>query len=604
MSTLTEQKNRLTALRQWMKTHNVDAYIVPSSDPHISEYLPDFWKTREWISGFTGSVGTAVITAEFAGLWADSRYWVQAEEELANTGFSLQKLISAQTTHIAWLAEQLAPNSTVAIDGAVLSVALLEQMQKAFQAKNIRIETALDPFAQIWADRPALPCEAISQHDAQFVSQTRQDKLTALRCALKAQHCNAIMLSALDDIAWLTNLRGSDVTYNPVFLAHMLISESDAYLFVDDKKLSAALKTALQQDHITVLPYDAVMTQLAALPANTQLLVDPQKMTTRLIDALPVHCHVHYHINPTTLSKACKTPADIAHVRQAMEEDGAALCEFFAWLESAIANKETVTEIKIDEEITAARRRRPNFVSCSFGTIAAFNAHGALPHYHATPASNATIEKNGLLLIDSGAQYHNGTTDITRVVAIGDVTPEQKRDYTLVLKSNIALSVAKFPEGVPAPMLDAIARAPLWAETMDYGHGTGHGVGYFLNVHEGPQVISYHAPVLPQSTMKVGMISSIEPGLYRPKRWGIRIENLVVTQPVTEATETEFGQFMCFEILTLCPIDMRCIEPLLLTEQEIAWLDAYHQQVYTRLKGKVSGIALAWLENNTRPLKR
>lgn len=591
---------QLTALRHWMQQHHVDAVIIPSSDPHLSEYLPDHWKTREWLSGFSGSAGTAVVTADFAGVWTDSRYWVQALQELANSGFTLQKHVSAQTSHIAWLAEHLAPNSCVAVDGAVLSVSLYEQLKNAFADKSIHIKTDLDPFADIWQDRAPLPCEPIYLHSPEFAPVSCQEKMADLRRALVKHHCQATLISSLDDIAWLTNLRGSDVSFNPVFLAHMLILPERAYLFVDAQKVSLAVTDALSRDNITVLPYDAVLDTLKTLAKSDTVLFDPQKMTVNLANALP--CQTLQHINPTTLQKACKTPDEIAHIRRAMEEDGAALCEFFAWLEHAVNANEHITEITIDERITSARRRREGFVSCSFNTIAAFNAHGALPHYRATPESNATIDKNGLLLIDSGGQYVYGTTDITRVVAIGEVSAAQKRDFTLVLKSHIAMSVARFPEGIATPMLDAIARAPLWAECIDYGHGTGHGVGYFLNVHEGPQVLSYHAPVLPQSTLKVGMITSIEPGLYRPERWGIRIENLVATQPVEAQTEQEFGQFLCFETLTLCPIDVQCLDIALLTPQEIAWLNAYHHTVQTRLKLKVSGSALAWLLKTTAPI--
>ncbi|HEU0204127.1 MAG TPA: aminopeptidase family protein P, partial [Burkholderiaceae bacterium] len=411
------------------------------------------------------------------------------------------------------------------------------------------------------------------------------------------------LVCTLDDIAWITNLRGADVPYNPVFVAHLLVGMQSATLFVAPGKVNEAVAQALAADGITLAPYDEIAVTLARLPIAATVLIDPRRVTYALRQALPATVHVVEATNPSTLAKSRKTDAEIAHVRAVMEQDGAALAEFFVWLESALGH-ERITELTIDEKITAARARRPGFVSPSFATIAAFNANGALPHYHATPDAHAVIAEpgridDGLLLIDSGGQYLGGTTDITRVIAIGTPSAAQQRDFTLVLKGMIALSRARFPRGTRAPLLDTLARAPIWAAGIDYGHGTGHGVGYFLNVHEGPHGITPHLAPEPQTAMEPGMITSNEPGIYRPGNWGVRIENLVLN--VTDG-DSGFGEFLRFETLTLCPIDARCIARELLSADEIAWLDAYHATVQARLRPHVDGAALAWLERNTLPL--
>lgn len=406
------------------------------------------------------------------------------------------------------------------------------------------------------------------------------------------------VISTLDDIAYLFNLRGADVSYNPVFLAHALVGPERATLFVADGKVASALRATLESEGVDVAAYDRAAAALAALPAGTTLLLDPRRITFGTRQAVAEGVRVVEAINPTTLTKSRKTDGEAAHVRAAMEQDGAALCEFFSWLDATLADPQRtpLTEIGVDEHLTAARARRAHFVSPSFGTIAGFNAHGAIMHYHAHADTAATIEGDGLLLIDSGGQYWGGTTDITRVVPVGTITAEHKRDFTLVLRSMIALSRAQFPRGVKSPMLDAIARAPLWAEGIDFGHGTGHGVGFFLNVHEGPQSISQSAMPEPQTAMEPGMITSIEPGIYRPGQWGIRIENLVLNVP---AGTTQFGEFLRFETLTLCPIDTRCVERSLLRDDEAAWLNEYHATVRARLAPLLSGDALAWLEQRT-----
>jgi Xaa-Pro aminopeptidase len=591
---------RIELLRGAMAREALAAVLVPSSDPHISEYLPEHWQGRQWLSGFTGSVGTLVVTADFAGVWVDSRYWTMAEAQLAGTGIALMKMMAGQQSapHVDWLAENVAAGETVAVDGAVLGVAAARALQDALTARGIVLRTDLDLLDAVWPERPGLPSEKVYEHVAPQASVTRPEKLAEVRRVMREKGAQWHFISTLDDLAWLFNLRGADVTYNPVFVAHALIGLDDASLFVGDGKISADLKASLAKENVRVEPYSAVANALAALPASSTLLIDPRRITFGSLEKVPAEVKIVEAVNPSTFAKSRKTAADAAHIRATMEQDGAALAEFFAWFEDTLG-RETITELTIDEKLTAARARRPGFVTLSFATIAGFNANGAMPHYRATEASHSVIEGNGLLLIDSGGQYLSGTTDITRVVPIGTITAEHKRDFTIVLKGTIALSRAHFPRGIRSPMLDAIARAPIWEAGADYGHGTGHGVGYFLNVHEGPQVISHYAPAEPYTAMEDGMITSIEPGLYRPGKWGVRIENLVMNEP---AGKTDFGDFLKFETLTLCPVDTRCIDLTLLRDDERAWLNDYHATVLERVSPHVSGAAKTWLEKRTQAI--
>lgn len=589
---------RLERTRALMEQNGIYALLVPSADPHLSEYLPAYWQGRQWLSGFHGSVGTLIVTPAFAGLWADSRYWEQAGKELAGSTIELVKLQPGQPGPLEWLAEQAPAGATVSVDGAVFALASARTLESKLKERGAILRTDIDVLNLVWADRPALPTQSVYEHLPPQATVSRVEKLTKLRETLKQRNADAHFIATLDDIAWLFNLRGSDVSFNPVFVSFALIESAQATLFVDVNKVSAELLAALLRDGVKLRQYAEINPALAALPVSTRLLVDPARVTCGLLNHVSPEVKLVEGLNPTTLAKSQKSLDDAFHIRQAMEQDGAALCEFFAWLETALG-RERVTELTIDEQLTAARARRPGFVSLSFNTIAAFNANGAMPHYHATEQEHAVIEGDGLLLIDSGGQYLGGTTDITRMVPVGTLTNEQKRDCTRVLKGVIALSRAQFPKGILSPLLDSIARAPIWAESVDYGHGTGHGVGYFLNVHEGPQVIAYQAAVAPHTAMQPGMITSIEPGTYRPGRWGVRIENLVLNR---EAGASEFGAFLKFETLTLCPIDTRCLEPSLLTCEELEWFDAYHAQVRERLSPLLEGVALEWLQTRTAPL--
>ena len=597
---------RIEKLRTAMIDQGLHACLVPSSDPHLSEYLPERWQGRQWLSGFSGSMGTLVVTRKQAAIFADSRYWSQAEKELDGTGIALVKIPTGAATHfIEWIAGQLQSGESLAVDGQVLSLALAQMLGAAMQRAGINLRSDVDLVQAAWADRPGLPSAAVYEHLPPQAAVSRADKLALVRTQFKLAGASHHFISTVDDVAWLLNLRGADVEYNPVFLAHLLLDAEQATLFVGAGKVPAALQARLAADGVQLADYAQAPRALLTMPANASLLLDPKRVTLGLREAVAAGVRVIEAINPSTLAKSRKTAAEAAFVREAMAQDGAAMCEFYAWFEAAQARGERLTELSVDEQLSAARARRPGFVGLSFPTIAGFNANGAMPHYRATAESHAEISGNGLLLIDSGGQYLGGTTDITRVWPIGQVSAAQKRDYTLVLKGTLALSNACFPRGTLSPMLDALARAPLWAHGIDYGHGTGHGVGYFMNVHEGPQSISKTIPDA-NMAMEPGMITSVEPGLYRPGQWGVRIENLVLnvamTTPEAIAEQGQFGEMLAFETLTLCPIDTRCIDASLLRSDEMAWLNRYHQEVRSRLSPLVSGAALDWLLLRTEAL--
>ena len=596
---------KLAALRALMRDNKAAAYVVMSADPHMSEYLPAYWQVRLWLTGFTGSVGTLVVTQDFAGLWVDGRYWVQAEKELAGTGFVLQKLTQEEhSTHVAWLAKNLPQDAVVGVDGRALSIAQYQSLSLALAQKNAHIDTEQDLISPIWQNRPDLPMKPVHPMANGLNSLSRAEKLHAIREALQERGLSHHFVSSVDDVAWILNCRGSDVECNPVFLAHLYIGLAGCVLFVQAAKIDADLKKALAADGISLQDYADSGAYLSQLNAGG-ILMDAAKVSVAHLLALPAQSShspssvsVTHDINPSSLLKACKSDSEIAHVKNAMRKDGVALAHFFAWLEQALEYKDDITELTIAEKLLEYRSQQLGFIGESFATIAGFNENGALPHYHATQQSFAKIEGNGLLLIDSGGQYEEGTTDITRMVAIGELTAAQKRDCTLVLKAHIALAQAVFPEGIAAPLLDALARQALWQQQLDYRHGTGHGVGFALNVHEGPQILSYYAPCSAYNTMRAGMITSNEPGLYHEGQYGIRIENLVVNRllPQTGA----YGNFLAFENLTLCPIATQCLDLTMLTVHEKDWLNAYHEQVRAALADDLSGAALDWLLRQTQ----
>ncbi|EOZ3533272.1 aminopeptidase P family protein [Campylobacter upsaliensis] len=587
---------RVGKLREAMQEKGLDAYLVVSADPHLSEYLSDYYKVKDYLSGFQGSVGTLVFTQKEAYLWVDGRYWLQAQKQLEGSGVVLQKQ-DKENTFQNWLKKNLKQGQILGSDFAVLNLALKKELEGFCTLKHC------DLIALMWSDRPSLPKAQIYAHEKAYCALSAKEKIALVRqkmCELGAENH---LISSLDDIAYLTNLRGADVEYNPVFLSHLLIKQNETLLFVDEGKISGALKEELESEGILIYAYESVIEELKRLE-NTTLLIESAKMTALLVEALNSSVKLVEEINPSTHLKAVKGAREISHIEDAMIEDGVALCRFFAWLEEALEQKQKINEVDIDTRITEFRAKSPFYISNSFATIAAFKGNGAFPHYKAEKQNCLDIEGDGFLLIDSGGQYKNGTTDITRVVPVGVLCEEQIHDYTLVLKAHIAISRAIFPKNIAMPLLDAITRQPLWEEQLDYIHGTGHGVGYFLNVHEGPQVLSYFAPVLEKTRAKEGMLSSIEPGIYKAGKWGVRLENLVVNTKVENPKNSAYGEFLYFKPVTLCPFELSCIDVNLLDEKEKRWLNAYHQKVRDKLSPRLKDEpkALKWLEARVRAI--
>ncbi|CAG9470896.1 aminopeptidase P family protein [Campylobacter upsaliensis] len=587
---------RVGKLREAMQEKGLDAYLVVSADPHLSEYLSDYYKVKDYLSGFQGSVGTLVFTQKEAYLWVDGRYWLQAQKQLEGSGVVLQKQ-DKENTFQNWLKKNLKQGQILGSDFAVLNLALKKELEGFCTLKHC------DLIALMWSDRPSLPKAQIYAHEKAYCALSAKEKIALVRqkmCELGAENH---LISSLDDIAYLTNLRGADVEYNPVFLSHLLIKQNETLLFVDEGKISGALKEELESEGVLIYAYESVIEELKRLE-NTTLLIESAKMTALLVEALNSSVKLIEEINPSTHLKAVKGAREISHIEDAMIEDGVALCRFFAWLEEALEQKQKINEVDIDTRITEFRAKSPFYISNSFATIAAFKGNGAFPHYKAERQNCLDIEGDGFLLIDSGGQYKNGTTDITRVVPVGVLCEEQIHDYTLVLKAHIAISRAIFPKNIAMPLLDAITRQPLWEEQLDYIHGTGHGVGYFLNVHEGPQVLSYFAPVLEKTRAKEGMLSSIEPGIYKAGKWGVRLENLVVNTKVENPKNSAYGEFLYFKPVTLCPFELSCIDVNLLDEKEKRWLNAYHQKVRDKLSPRLKDEpkALKWLEARVRAI--
>jgi Xaa-Pro aminopeptidase len=594
-------RERLGRLQSLLASERVQALVIPSSDPHVSEYVPDRWQGRVHFSGFNGSLGTLVVTPDHAALFADGLYWDQAELQLSGTGVELVKSTAgSQTGHFPWLAERLPRGAVVCVDGRVLALANARPFKEAMDTAGIELRSEDDLLDRAWPDRPSLPPAPVFEHLPPHATVGRREKLALLRREMQHAGATHHFVSSVDDLAWITNLRGADVPYNPTFIGHLLMDAVRATLFVGDGKIDAALRQRLLDDGIEVAPYDAAGDALARCDAQASVLVDPRRVTLGLVSRLPATARLVERFNPSTFAKSRKNEAEAAFIRDAMEQDGAAMCEFYAWFESALGH-ERITEMSVDERLMQARARQPGFRGLSFGTIAGFNGNGAMPHYRPSPQSHAVIEGDGLLLIDSGGQYLGGTTDITRVWKVGRISERMRRDFTLVLRGTIALSRLRFPRGTLAPTLDAMARVPLWSDGLDYNHGTGHGVGYFLSVHEGPQTIR-KAPLEPQMAFEPGMVTSVEPAVYRKGQWGVRIENLVLSVPCTTGHEHDYGEFLEFETLTLCPIDTRCIDRTLLRPDEIEWLNGYHETVRRRLEPRLAGAALEWLYERTQPI--
>lgn len=587
---------KLNAIRSLMKEQKIDAYIIPSSDPHISEYLPEYYKCIAWTSGFTGSAGTLVITQQFAGLWTDSRYFVQAHDQLANTGFELVKLrVQHMPEYVEWIAAQFTTGGTVAFDGNLASLAVANAIQSTLIPLGFTIDGHVDLLAPIWKNRPALPTEKAYTLPVSTTGESTADKLAKVRAILKQKRATCHIVSSLDDIAWLLNIRGTDVPCNPVTLSFFYIDAEKATLFIDETKLDEATKQELNCYGISLGAYTALPQAIAAIPAGSTILLDPKRTCFATYDSVPSTITIKEDLNPSTLLKAIKNEVEIAHERKAMINDGVAMTKFFKWIEENVASA-TLTELNIADHLLQLRAAQPGFKDISFNTIAGYKDHGALPHYSADEKSSYDLKTEGLLLVDSGGQYETGTTDITRVVALGTPTQQEKDDYSIVLRGTIEGSMAIYPKGTRGYQIDAITRRPIWATLRNYGHGTGHGVGFFLNVHEGPHVFN---PTPTDIAIEKGMITSIEPGLYREGKHGIRIENLVLAR---DLEGNQFGDFMDFETLTICYIATDLVDKKWLEQPHIDWLNQYNEWVYNSLKDLLSPEEATWLREKTNAI--
>lgn len=586
--------NRLTVLRAIMIRKGISAFIVPSTDPHSGEYVPEYWETRKWISGFTGSAGTVVITLDKAGLWTDSRYFLQAEEQLEGTGIILFKERVPGTPTIAnWLGQVLQPNEKVGIDGWVNTVSEAENLILELKKYHLSLITIEDPFISLWQNRPSLPSEPIFILPETYSGRSCKEKLDLINNELQKSHANALLLSSLDEIAWTLNLRGKDVHCNPVFVSYLLITPQANTLYIYPEKINQEVMAYLEHQQIQTKPYTAIEQDLKDIQ-GMQFLLPPTTNFT-LYQTIATQNDIIRQTSPVTFLKAIKNETEIAGFHKAMKRDGVAMVRFLKWLKETVRTSQE-TEMSIDQKLYELRAEQDGFQGISFDTIAGYQEHGAIVHYEATPETSSQLKAEGLLLLDSGAQYLDGTTDITRTIALGPVTEEQKKDYTLVLKGFIALSTAEFPHGTCGTQLDILARQYMWKDGINYGHGTGHGVGHFLNVHEGPHQIRMNyvpAPLLP------GMTITNEPGIYKAGKYGVRTENTMLVVP---SRETEFGVFYKFEPLTLCPIDQEAILPEMLTTEEKAWLNQYHKNVYEALSPMLSETEKQWLRNATLPL--
>lgn len=589
----TEITGRIASLRAFMKERGLSAFIIPSTDPHSGEYVPAHWEARKWISGFTGSAGTAVITLNKGGLWTDSRYFLQAEAQLKDTGIVLFKDRLEETPSIAeWLGSELKPQDKVGIDGWVNAYSEAESLRNALATYGIELTVSEDPFQWIWKDRPALPLNAPFILPLAYAGVSASEKLDIIRNQLSKSQADGILISALDEIAWTLNLRGDDIHCNPVFISYLLITQENATLYIIKEKLTPELTAYLDDNKIGTCDYTQIENDLRHFPGKRIQLSSETNLTLYLAATQSGASIVMNHPSPVCLLKAIKNGTEIEGFRQAMKRDGVAMVRFLMWLEQAVPNGQE-TEISIDQKLYELRAQQALFHGISFDTIAGYQEHGAIVHYEATPQTAYTLKPEGLLLLDSGAQYTDGTTDITRTIALGPVSEAQRIDYTLVLKGFIALSQAEFPQGTCGTQLDVLARQYMWKAGINYGHGTGHGVGHFLNVHEGPhQVRMNHMPAL----LQPGMTLTNEPGIYKAGRYGVRTEN---TMLIIESQTTEFGKFYKFEPLTLCPIDKTPICTEMLTSGEKQWLNEYHAYVYAQLSPLLNEEEKAWLAKAT-----
>lgn len=585
-------KERMHALRMTFPPNYIKAFIIPSTDPHLSEYVAPHWMSREWISGFTGSAGTVVVLMNEAGLWTDSRYFLQAAKELEGSGITLYKEMLPETPSITkYLSQKLKPGESVSIDGKMFSVQQVEQMKEELAAYSLQVDLFGDPLKRIWKDRPSIPNSPAFVYDIEYAGKSCEEKVAAIRAELTKKGAYTLFLSALDEIAWTLNLRGNDVHCNPVVVSYLLITQDDVIYFISPEKVTKEVNEYLKEQHVKLKNYDEVETYLNTFTGRN-ILIDPKKTNFAIYSAINPKCNIIRGESPVALLKAIRNEQEIAGIHAAMQRDGVALVKFLKWLEEAVpSGKET--ELSVDRKLHEFRAAQPLYMGESFDTIAGYKEHGAIVHYSATPESDVPLQPKGFLLLDSGAQYLDGTTDITRTIALGELTEEEKTDYTLILKGHIALAMAKFPVGTRGAQLDVLARMPIWKYGMNFLHGTGHGVGHFLSVHEGPQSIRMNEnPVV----LQPGMVTSNEPGVYKAGSHGIRTENLTL---VCKDKEGMFGDYLKFETITLCPICKKGIVKEMLTNEEIEWLNNYHQIVYEKLSPNLNEEEKVWLQEVT-----
>ncbi|MBR8537601.1 aminopeptidase P family protein [Carboxylicivirga sediminis] len=588
--------DRLFKLRNHMATLGVDACIITSADPHLSEYPSSHWKFREWLSGFTGSAGTVVVTNEEAGLWTDSRYFLQAEQQLEDSGMDLYRMgTEGVPDYKDWLTEKLNAGSVVGVNGKTMTVNELRALARLLKKADIRLDAKLFMEDDIWEARPLIPEDGIFELGTEYTGLSRTEKIAEVRRRMKAQGGTHYIITTLDEVAWLLNFRGQDVQFNPVFHAYLVVSHNHVNLFIDPHKLTSSIGKQLSEEDIKIFIYNDFYNFIKDMPPLAKVIVDPNRTNSTVYSSLPQQSTKIETTSIVTNLKAQKNEVEVENFRKAMVKDGVAMTKFLCWLDNTIG-KETITEYSAAARLSAFRAEQPNYHGDSFNTISGYAGNGAIVHYAVQEESAAELQPKGLFLIDSGGQYLEGTTDITRTVALGPLTDEEKTDFTLVLKGNIGLDMAVFPTGTRGVHLDILARQAMWQHGINYGHGTGHGIGHFLCVHEGPQSIR------PQDNgveIQEGMISSNEPGIYKSGKHGIRIENLILT---LKDKNTDFGSFLKFETLTLCPVDTRAIKTELLTVQEKTWVNNYHQKVYDLISPLLDGEEKEWLKNSTKPL--
>jgi Xaa-Pro aminopeptidase len=591
---------RLADMRVLMKKKRIDALVVPSSDPHLGEYVPDHWRIIRWLTGFTGSAGTVVITRSFAGLWTDSRYFMQAEQQLAGSGFSLVKLRIPHTPeHIDWLREKMRKGETLALDGRLVSAGQVRLIESALSPAGVKINIKADLVTPFWHDRPALPPGSAFVLPLKYAGEKRLDKIARVRARMDEMHADYHLLTAVDDIMWLLNIRGRDLKYSPLLLSFAIVSHDQVLFFADEEKIPRELKASFDNEGIVLLPYDTVADVLHSLAGGSSLLLSPSTVSAALRGAVPAGVKIIEEVSIPTRLKAVRNRTEIKNLMEVMIRDGVALTRFFHWLEKHIG-RETITELSASAILESFRAEEKGFTGPSFATIAAYNGHAALPHYTPDSSTDAVLAKQGIFLLDSGGQYYGGTTDITRTVALGRPSAAMKKDFTLALRGTISLAMARFPFGTRGYQIEVLARKALWDNCLNYGHGTGHGVGSFLNVHEGPQTIGSAASGDMKTFIEPGMLISDEPAMYRPGQYGFRTENLLLC---ADDCETDYGRFLKFETVTLCYIDRRLIDQRLLDGNELKWLNDYHETVYRLLGRRLEPAVRKWLREKTLPLR-